>query len=350
MNRLTIAFVFALLALCSGVSSVSANPVSAPRSYQAPKIEIGDAGGTWTYYQLPSSESPGGITLGPDGNLWFTSCNPGIDRITPTGVDTSFSAQYCPVKIISGPDGNLWFLNGANQVGKVTPQGQVTEFATQAGYWGGLASGPGQVVWFSIDDSPFTTFTATITEGGNVTNIGPYIGCWDVTGADGDVWATCFDDTINTLSPSGQETQYQVTTLYDASVWGLTEGLDGAIWFYVQPNFNEPGAFLGRLDVHGNETQFSGVGRLPTSENYGIPMVYTPNGVVYLAVGQHFVRFKVNQHTFLASLWLPKAPSGNRPILTDVTVGPNGTLWFTACNHCGRTGNISYVGEYVPKT
>src|SRR5262249_30279546 len=64
---------------------------------------------------------PLGITNGPDGNVWFTElrfADPGIGRITPTGVITEFktgiTSHSQPARIVSGPDGNLWFTEQTN--------------------------------------------------------------------------------------------------------------------------------------------------------------------------------------------------------------------------------------------
>jgi len=62
-------------------------------------VMLGGAGGahgaTVTEFSagITPASSPGAITAGPDGNLWFTE--PGtnrIGRITPTGTVTEFSA------------------------------------------------------------------------------------------------------------------------------------------------------------------------------------------------------------------------------------------------------------------
>jgi streptogramin lyase len=73
----------------------------------------------------------GGITAGPDGNIWFTEYgNNTLGRITPTGVLTEFpipKAGSYPTDITSGPDGNLWFTEDYN-IGRITPTGTVTAF------------------------------------------------------------------------------------------------------------------------------------------------------------------------------------------------------------------------------
>src|SRR5262249_47948889 len=67
---------------------------------------------------ITAGERPRGITLGPDGNLWFiersaTIGSPRIGRITSSGVITEFTEGISPYRaledITAGPDGNLWF-------------------------------------------------------------------------------------------------------------------------------------------------------------------------------------------------------------------------------------------------
>ena len=56
------------------------------------------------------------ITLGPDGNLWFTASNSNrIGYITASGTITQFAiptANSAPTSIVARPDGNLWFTGG----------------------------------------------------------------------------------------------------------------------------------------------------------------------------------------------------------------------------------------------
>jgi len=69
-------------------------------------------------------EGPGGITVGPDGNLWFTDFdNSRIGRITQDGVITELplpSAPSYPRRITTGPDGNLWFTEN-RAIGRLVP-------------------------------------------------------------------------------------------------------------------------------------------------------------------------------------------------------------------------------------
>ena len=85
----------------------------------------------------------GGITTGPDGNLWFT--DPGanaIGMINPTThAISSFTiptAGAGPHGITAGPDGNLWFTeHGANAIGMINPTTHaISAFTLPAGSTG----------------------------------------------------------------------------------------------------------------------------------------------------------------------------------------------------------------------
>jgi streptogramin lyase len=85
-----------------------------------------------TEFPVPTTFSgPFQITLGPDGNLWFTEDIAGnIGKITPSGAITEYpipTVDSHPLGITAGPDGNVWFTEGSsNKIGKITPSGAVT--------------------------------------------------------------------------------------------------------------------------------------------------------------------------------------------------------------------------------
>ncbi|PYL71707.1 MAG: hypothetical protein DMF26_18575 [Verrucomicrobia bacterium] len=91
-------------------------------------------------FPIPSSDSqPISITLGPDGNFWFTEQNRSqVARITPQGVITEFLTPTFsfPIGITAGPDGNIWFSEGAagsgGQIAFITPDGHIEEICSQA--------------------------------------------------------------------------------------------------------------------------------------------------------------------------------------------------------------------------
>src|SRR2546428_673762 len=118
--------------------------------------------GAITEFPIPSGAIPQGITAGPDGNLWFAIYPSGIGRITPGGVITEFTIPTFlsePISITTGPDGNLWFTEGnANDngsIGRITPDGVITEFPLPRPTSGvrsapvGIVAGPDGNLWFT---------------------------------------------------------------------------------------------------------------------------------------------------------------------------------------------------------
>jgi virginiamycin B lyase len=75
---------------------------------------------------------PYGITVGPDGNLWFTELSMRIGRITLQGRITEFKlpgVNHVPGDIVAGGDGALWFLEpDTGLLGHITTDGHLAEF------------------------------------------------------------------------------------------------------------------------------------------------------------------------------------------------------------------------------
>ena len=127
--------------------------------------------GVITEFPVPTpNSSPSDIVAGPDGALWFTEFTASkIGRITTAGVVTHefpipVSGQYFdiftgtlttssgPRGITVGPDGNLWFAEfNANRIGRITPDGVITEFLipTPNARPEDITTGPDGNLWFT---------------------------------------------------------------------------------------------------------------------------------------------------------------------------------------------------------
>jgi YD repeat-containing protein len=84
-------------------------------------------------YALPSGGgTPNHLTLGPEGNMWFTA-QEHVGKITPTGEISEYEVSRPSVDIAAGSDGNLWFTGNwtwegkAYGVGSITPPGALAE-------------------------------------------------------------------------------------------------------------------------------------------------------------------------------------------------------------------------------
>jgi virginiamycin B lyase len=92
------------------------------------RIDRMDPAGTGAIapFAAPAGSEPAGITIGPDGNLWFTEYEGHqIGRMTLDGTVTEFpvpTAGNVPYGIVTGPDGNLWFTESrGNKIGRIAP-------------------------------------------------------------------------------------------------------------------------------------------------------------------------------------------------------------------------------------
>ncbi len=101
----------------------------------------------------PAINGLNAITLGPDGNVWFTSGS--VGKISLTGEATQYAVPTPNANafdIVAGPDGNLWFTEmSANQIGRITPQGVITEFPvpTPDSQPAAICVGPDGNIWFT---------------------------------------------------------------------------------------------------------------------------------------------------------------------------------------------------------
>ena len=98
----------------------------------------------------------GSITLGPDGNLWFTTTGSEIATITPLGTITYYTGLTGPATgITAGSNGTLWFTESSgNLLGRITTNGAFTEYSgiSQTGPTS-IVLGPDNGVWFT-DPTP----------------------------------------------------------------------------------------------------------------------------------------------------------------------------------------------------
>jgi streptogramin lyase len=244
-----------------------------------------------------SSSAPYDITVGSDGNLWFTELNVGkIGRITTAGVVTEFSTSASnsdPQYITSGPDGNLWFTENS-AIARITPTGTITEFPTPTN-----------------NSSPFII----------------------VTGADGNLWFTELNaNKIGRITTSGTITEF-ATPLGGSAPFGITAGSDGNLWF------TELNGGIGRITTSGAITEFA-------TPSGGKPYLITsgPDGNLWFTenVG------KIGRAT--TSGTITEFATSTSGTASFITTGPDGNLWF-GDSGTGRIGKITTSGtisEYGP--
>ncbi len=292
-----------------------------------------------------ANRSPSQITLGPDGNMWFTEgpssdFNPGaIARVNPDGtvseftggVTQGFSAGASPEGITTGSDGNIWFTEptlGFRECGpsgwcggvaRLNPDGTVTQF--EAGHVPGFSPHA-----FPQDITPAPDGKLWFSEPNLVRNGSPCGGVAHVdptSGAFGQVAACSQDPFIPSPTP-----------------WGIGADAGGHVWF-AEKSYGI--AYAGR----GAVVQFSSVGTpnfIPDSQPTGIALGSDMNMWFTQAANPGAVG-RMNPDGTVTELVGAQDDSGlsanGQP--GQLTRGPDGNVWFTEAANPGRVGFVSLL-------
>ena len=178
--------------------------------------------GKFTTFPIPTPNAgPWCLTLGPDGNLWFTELEGNkIGKVTPKGDITEFPVplkKSGPYSIVTGSDGALWFTEyNRHHIGRITTKGEITEFPIPKHG----EDGPG----------------------------GPRGIC---LGADGAVWFTEWAaNKIGRMTTKGEVTEFDMPTPRSGPI-GIAAGPDGNIWFC-----ENKGGKIGRITPEGKITEY----------------------------------------------------------------------------------------------
>lgn len=300
----------AILAACSGGGGVSTIPQfpSATPAANGHTFSVGPYTGQFTEYALPDDQAgPAGITVGPDGAVWFTVANGGIDRIAGAGVITPYlSPQIGPVFAgIASLDGALWFAAGQNIVRQPTS---------------GSAS--------LADALPGGTF--------NVQQI--------VAGPDGNLWATFENDAVSGVLSYGNagHLRFEVDLPFNYSVLGLASA-NGGIYVSAFGDLAQPDSAVFKLSTAGKILQQF---NLPAGSNPN-GIVAGPDGALWIALtGSNSIGRLTLGGTFTQ---FPLTP-GAAPF--QITKGSDGALWFTeqGTNAIGRITTAGALTEYPVPT
>jgi streptogramin lyase len=391
---LMLALTLALLSGC-GSTPVKALSVCAPVG-DGPRHQMREVG--QPLGPTPSgaaSSGPHHITLGPDGNLWFTETNgnrigrinPTTGRITEFPIPTSYSY---PWGITLGPDGNLWFTEGGNgqlaQLGRIDMKTlHIDEVRLRAVAPSavdidhsqplGIVTGPDKALWFTEDNSAryghvgrigrFDLVTGVLTEFPLDSGTSLYaLGAWDsttsrdITAGPGGVWfsARTIDfnnvdyhtnvlaDFIGMITPNGVITRFNAALTGVGGGFpyplGITAAPDGNLWFA------EGGAdFVGRMSPTGvvNHYHLKWGAFTRTRE-----ITVGPDNNLWFTEwgdlsggGNGDTIGRLTLTGVLTDFPLPTingAPSNGRP--EGITAGPQCTVWFTEFNN-DRIGNIT---------
>lgn len=281
-----------------------------------------------------------GMTLGPDGNFWFTHEPPPgipeIGRMTPEGTYTFFgdSSTITPGAglgaMTSGSDGNLWFTEvGVGDVGRITPTGTITEFElTNSGTsMLDIASGPDGNLWLAEGDRQM--IGRLPTTGSGLTEFGPVAGNrpYSITnGPDGNLWFGEFGPMIGRITPGGGITEFSSGTRTGSDIAG---GPDGNIWFTQFPSGGT--GQIARIGTDGSGlTEFS-AGLTGTETDY---IEAGPDGNLWFTEALSNAAPKVGRITPAGVITEFPFPAFSDP--TVLTAGPDGNIWVATADGIAR--------------
>lgn len=312
------------------------------------------AAATVTEYEIPTATSqPTGITVGPDGALWFTEENGHkIARITTDGQITEFpiSNPSAPGEITAGPPGDrsVWFTEfGANppKVGRIPVDGgPPQEFALPDGFYGpdGITAGPDGAIWFTLNSAG--RIGRITLDGSLIQSFGAENGMtgWrpgDITpGPDGRLWFTESEaGKVGAIRP-GDPPVIEEYDLPGSDPSGIAAS-GGSIWFTMHSL-----DLVGRISTLGQSPdRFGPTGRGPSGIALG------PDGALWFAETEANKIGRMTTTGRVTEFQLPPDPRGpNWP--EEIVAGPDGAMWFTekGVNKIGRIEAGSPTSTFVP--
>jgi virginiamycin B lyase len=191
-------------------------------------------------YPIPTPNAGAeGLTVGPDGNVWFAEFNASkIGVVMADGTVHDFpttTAAAGPTNVISGPGGELWFTESkVNKIGRMTTAGAPDgEFSatTASSHPFDLAMGPDGNIWFTERDASkigvMSPAGAMMHEYDTTTPSAKPFGI--VRGPDGNMWFA-EDKAIGRITMSGTVAEFPTPTANPGNVY-LTVGPDQKVWF-----------------------------------------------------------------------------------------------------------------------
>jgi tripartite motif-containing protein 71 len=276
--------------------------------------------------------------------------DPSAPSTIVSGTTKESAAEYSlkekgPYDITMGPDGNLWFTDPysgtapyTGTVEKITPSGTITEYTAFTGsHPENITDGPGGDLWFTEDVYSGYSFGRIVKMTTSGTVAAEYIlpnESWPrgiTTGPDGNLWYTDFvRNKIGKMTASGTiAAEYALPK--ESNPYGITRGPEGDLW-YTDYGTNK----IGKITTSGTITEYA----LP-SGSWPVDITDGPEGDLwYTDKGTN----KIGKITTSGAITEYALPSGSRP--EGITEGPDGNAWYTD-HETGKVGKITASGSII---
>jgi streptogramin lyase len=300
-----------------------------------------------TSYALQSASGANGITVGPDGALWFTTLDQAGGNLIGA-ITTAFAVDSAPSynaltgvnppeiptggDITPGPDGNMWIAQrDGNTIGVIAIGGvyQLTYVPPTPGSSPAqISPGPDGTLWFT---EAAASQIAHIAPGGATLEFPtPTAGAYPLGVTIGPSNFVFFTEAavnkIGYISTDGQTTGDLTIPTAGALPTSIVLGLDDAFWF-TEYGANQ----IGRVDFSGNFLEFP-VSSAPAAITVG------PDGALYFTEPAGNLIGRITMAGALNEFAVPDANSS--PI--GIVAGPDGAVWFTE-SAASRIGHLSFI-------
>jgi virginiamycin B lyase len=293
------------------------------------------------------------LAFGAEGSLWFTADKYAYDgftnvigRVTPAGDVREFPLPKRNRTEIGGitigPDGRVWFADTANDaIGRAGLDGDVTEFALARGSAPtGIRTGPDGAIWFTEAGSGQL---GRIDQSGAIATISLPIGGHplDLAVADGAFWVTENGrDAIAKVAPDGTLSEYPLPDP-DSKPKAIVTGADGNLWFS-----EEHESRIGRISPTGEIVGFD----VPGDVGGTGALAAAADGAIFFATGSRRAWIEAGSLSPTGALTGLGCVSSycDRPV-SALAVGPAGDLWYaTDVRYTGGGGGGAFVELYTP--
>jgi streptogramin lyase len=302
--------------------------------------------GTVTEYELPSGSEPTEITSGSGNYLWFTDRGTSkIGRISTSGEIKEYSLpkESRPQGIAQGPEGDLWFTEEkTGKIGRITTEGVITEYAG-AGFPYKIVAGPAKenAMWFTDNQLSGKEgyvgkiATASSAEGSlgkiHIYGVSELATTWGITdGPDGNIWFTGSTSTrIARITPAGEIKEYSRPPMGFEKGIGAGPSGENALWFAASET--KPNR-VGRATTAGAVSEYP----LP-AENSFSQGVAGPDGNMWFSDGTKIARLKPVPSNLAEAI----GPQPGTTIDYDVPVSGAGAPNNMSANEVAKWGQKS---------
>lgn len=312
-----------------------------------------------TLYALPNGQS-GDTPPVPDdnGNMWFpdfdqTTSTAAIARISSSGLTTEYpipGATGAAYAIVAGPDGNMWFSTSDNFIGKVTPAGVVTTYKVSNGRPTFMLVGPDGNMWFDFHTDAYgeQRGIGRISMSGTITffDTPPSGDSAPVIGADGNIWFIEYDNQkLVRVTTAGSVTEFNIPVdvpgVNGSVVHDLVAGNDSELWF-VETTDSGPLSYTSNVIKMSTAGVFTKLA--PSPADTDVHSLIAGNDGNMWAISETLDGANITG-TYRAGI-TKLVPSGTQTTysvsadsadgITSLVAGPNNQLWFSWYDPSGQ--------------